>query len=421
MFITRLIKQVKNTITVLDSETISLNQVKEESILSSCFYLEVCPDTTEPCVILNLSLLLLETEVGKCSTWTEVLSMINSVILESYWVILPDFDRPTSAVRSISPLSEEGFTLSYLDMDVPEDRDIKQFRESMKDLGIRKTGEISRFDLNHCLCSVNGMISRPVMFNDEMLLKDGAKFMWSTTDILHPNLMLLDFSDFGGFEIIPFSSCEKKFKNYNNHPDFQTEIKMILPENTDLSDCTVFTVINHTLFFPTDIKIVNKRTIVVTPGLYRLNMSMLKKSAVSSDFVYNTYVNISDQKVKTYVEETMFSPEEFGAFFVVVKSRDLWIKRTSISNFVDSVDNYKSELDGFLFDRTTQSVIDGTVIKYDHVHDYYRQPLASVMHFDAQIEGDEVKGIQSTKCAHSKDALRDFSQASLEVIKIVGK
>lgn len=418
MYITKLYKKKGNTITILDQNIHSVPSIKADINLSIMYYLEICPGDGEPCVNINLSHLLVETMAGMCNTWSEILALLSPIVLMSYKTIVPNLENPEKAVRSISPLSSDDFELSYLDYDVPEDRNVKQFRYRLTDLGIKKTNNDSPFNLENCLCFVNGLTSKPMMFNDELLMKDGAKFMASTTQLKHPSTVLLDFTELGGFIIVPFSDCQVVYKNYTNYPDPDVDIKLIFPEGIDLSEYTIFPVVGHSLFFPTDIQIVSKRSVVLNPGSCRVGMSLLKRAAASSNTLTNTYILQSDTTIKDYVLDRMFDPQHHGAFFVLIKSKDIWIHQTMTYNYHKSVEAGLN-LDGILFDTTTQSILDYTKVNYDSVNDIYHHPLHGILQLDSQKDIDAQLALASCKCMH-QDSLRDFGKGAFYFLKIIG-
>lgn len=397
---------------------ISLTQIKSDTSLKSTYVLEIdMNDDGLNIKTVNLSILMTIFEAGKASTWEELLATLTPALIEAYAYRVPSMTNPEKAVRSISPMASPDFELSYLNLSVPEERNIKQFRYRLSDLGIKKTNSDNRFNLNNCLCFVNGLTSRPVMFNDEFLMKNGAKFMASTSEKRQPSTVLLDFSELGGFEIIPFSSCQKKFRNYTNLPDPETDMKIIFPEGIDLSQYTVFPVVGHTLFFPNRIDYLTSRSILFRPGLFRIEMSLLKQAACSNEYLERTFIYKTKDSVSNYILNTMFSPEHYGAFFVLIKNKKVLMSRSRIHNFCKSVEASLYN-DGFLFERQTQSFMDYTRVDYDSIRDLYIHPLHKILHPDAQNQLDYQYALDHSKCDHV-DTFKDYSVGGFELIKMI--
>lgn len=400
-------------------EDISLDQIKANTNIASVYTVEVdINDNGLNLTTINLSILLTLFEAGQSTTWSEFVATLTPAMIEAYYRPIPNLMNPAKAVRAISPLTSPDFELSYLNLSVPEERDIKQFRYRLLDLGIKKTNPENRFNLNNCLCFVNGLTSRPIIHNDEFLMKNGAKYMASTSETRHPSTVLLDFSELGGFEIIPFSSCQRQFKNYTNLPDAQTDIKIIFPEGIDVFDYTIFPVVGHTLFFPDSIGYLSSKSVLMKPDLFRIEMSLLKQQAASNGYLERTHILKTEESVSDYLLNTMFSQNHYGAFFVMIKNRKLLMSRTKVHNFCKSV---KSSLgtDGFIYERTTQSFLDYTSMKYDSVNDFYLNPLHGILHLDSQNPTGIQYALHTSRCNHV-DTFRDYGLGGFEFIKLIG-
>lgn len=404
---------------VFTPEEISLSEVKADTNLESTYVLEL--DINEDGTLLktvHLSILLTIFEAGKCTTLDELLLTLTPALIEAYAHSVPNLSNPQHAVRSISPLTSPDFELSYLNLSIPEERNIKQFRYRLLDLGIKKTNPDNRFNLENCLCFVNGLTSRPVMYNDELFMKNGAKFMGSTSELRHPSTVLLDFSELGGFEIIPFSSCEKKFRNYTNLPDPQTDMKIIFPEGINIFDYTIFPVVGHTLFFPDSLGYLTERSVLFKPDKFRVEMSLIKQAAASEEFLERTYIMKTKESVSNYLLNTMFEADHYGAFFVMIKNRKVLLHRSRIHNFCKSVESSLLR-DGFLFERGTQSIVDYTKVYYDSFNDLYMNPMHGVLELDSQDPTGVRLALPECKCKHV-DSFRDYSLAGCELVRIIG-
>ena len=416
MVIVRIYKKTSGIITNFLVSEITLDQIKLDHELNTVYYLEV-KDTDDKHYCLNLSLLILETSIGKCQTWTCVLGELTERYLIFYSAVIPNLKNPHAALFSVFPLSSPDFKLSYLDQNIPEERNIRQLRYKFTDLAITKTNPKSTVNLENCICSVNGLVSRPIMFNDELLMKNGAKFMTTTDEFRHPSIVLFDFTKLGGFEIVPFSDCRAIPRTENKLPSPNADMKFILPEHVDLTNKTIFPVVGHSLFLPDTILPVAKRSIILSPYKFRIGMSLLKKAAVTKEYIDSTYVMCPEDNVKDYLLTTMMQENHFGAFFVIVNNPNIWIQKTPVHTFHKSVLS-SEESDSFLLDTNSQSFLDYTKIDYESLKDIYCHPLHSILEIDTFNHIDKLLAVSDCKCTHV-DIFKDYGKGHFYMIRIV--
>lgn len=408
-----------NLFTYLPSE-ISLDDVKANSDLNKLYLLELdMNEDGKTLKVIQLSILLAIHPIGRCATWDDVPATLSTIVIDAYQWPAPDMSNPSKAVKAISPMTSIDFDLSYTNLSVPEERNIKQFRHRLTDLGIKKTNPENPFNLENCLCFVNGLTSRPVVFNDELLMKNGAKYMASTTALRHPNVLLLDFSDFGGFEIIPLSECTPKYQNYTNLANASDQLKLILPNDRNIYDYTVFPVIGHTLFFPNSVQFMSARSLLLKPEMFRVGMSLMKQMAASGEFSGRTYVHQSPKTVEDYWLEEMFQEDHYGAFLVLVKTKDLYIGRSSTYNFCKTV-SAEIGLSGFLYERSTQSFCDYTEVSYDSLKDLYTNEACQFLEPDSIDPLGAPIALHSCRCTHALNEMRDYSKTGFEMVRIIG-
>lgn len=421
MEIRNIYKRTQNRIFKYNKDEHSLNDIKQEHILGVSFFVEVeeQADTNQNKVVTNLSELLLETSIGKCSDWDDVELLLTPAMCDSYSYILPNVDNPAKAVRFINPLNTSDFEVGYTHLSTPEDRNIKIMIDKLTDLVITKKNTASPFNLSNCICTVNGLVSRPYMYNDELIVKHGMSFMYSTHEFRHPSVGLLDFSELGGMEIIPFSSCTRRFKNEGNIVSTGTDIEFILPQSVNLTHKTIFPVVANTLYFPHIVQTTTTRSLVLKNGTINISNALLKKAFHTETYLDSTYIIKPEQTALDYIATSMMNVNDYSAFFIVVNTNPVQIYETPLCHFAGSVESSVPN-DGILFDQTTRSILDYTQIKYANITDVYRHRLAEI--FEIDTFGVNIPKIAMTKnhCAHVVSDLKDHSRGNFKLLRIFG-
>jgi hypothetical protein len=393
-----------------------LTAVKEHHTLNTYFYMDVQKiDSTV--VTVNLSHLLSETIIGQCSTWAEVMQHLTEVMVDSYTIEIPNLENPKYAVRAINPLTTDDFTVGYTRIAAPEDRNVRIRRDELPDLVITPKGTEQRIDLNNSLCFINGLVTRPKMFNEEMLVPDGAKFFSSSTELRHPSVVLLDFSELGGIDIVPFSDCQINYRNRLNSPDVNVDLEVILPQSVDLSNSTVFPVIGYSMFFPRHVIPVTKRSLILSPHILHIGTSLLKYAVNVENYLEDSYT-FEAQAIEDYLLNTMKSPKHFGAFFVIVKEPSIWVHETSLQKFAGEVDSGLVS-DGLLFDRLTQSFFDYTKNEYESITEIYHSPSPLIHEIDTNTQSTKALAMEKVQCHHIEPYLKSTEGGDFAMVKIM--
>lgn len=376
-------------------------------------------------ITLDLSLLFLETNLNKCNSWEEIGSLLTTSLIESYSVQIPD----TNGKNLISThlFNTDDFELSYCNLTTPENRNISTFKWRMPDLAVTKINNKNTTNLNNCICVVNGLINRPqIRINkdgslyepNELLVKDGAKFMSSSSKEHQPSAVLLDFSELGDIEFVPFSDCEIEYQNKNNIKSYNSDIKLTLPEKYSLRNKTIFPVIAHSLFFPNEIKIISDKSILISPYKLPIRKLLLKLYQHTEKFIKNTDIIKTDFTVISYIEEEMFNKNNYGNFFIIIDNPQIFIQKTHAICYSDSTYTTTAN-DGILFDQSTQSIYDYVKVEYDSLTDIYSVRRDNNYEFDLPLD-DYCYGIEKWKCVH-KEKLFNIHTSDMYLLNIFGK
>lgn len=417
MIITNIYLYKKNDLITLIYTNYTPVTIKEIIDLNTFLYLEIEKDNTK--ILLDLSLLLLETNIGKITTWEEIYPLLTDVVIKSYTAKITNIGNPVDVLRAYYPLSDPSFVVSYLKMSVPEERNIKEFMYRLPDLAISRKDNTNKINFNNCLVSCNGVVNRPIVFADELLIKDGTRQLQSTTELIKPNVVLLDFTDFGGFTIVPLSQCTPKYLSRNNKIDYLADIELTLPANIDLTDKTIFPVLGGSLFFPKNIHVVTTNKVVISPSNLRLKASLLKQQSNTDEYLYHGYTFQCNETIKNYILNTMWEEDHYGAYLIVVNRTPLIVQEYDVNEFYQTTSDSLTK-DGILFDYTLQSVCDFTKYENTTTMDIYQPGTSGILELD--INTDDTVGayaMEFTKCKHV-DCCIDHRQQRLKLIRISG-
>lgn len=416
MYLSSLIKIRKGTI-----ESFSLSSKLPKDVLEDCdlytrWYLELLNKSTNEYTTIDLSVIFTETNLSKCLTWEEFASNLNDSIIIPYTVTLPNKHSKNLIVTHL--LNNLDFDLSYCNMVVPEDRNIKQYRWRMPDLAITKTNTTNTTNLRNCICSINGIISLPTFYNDELFIKNGARYMKNTTEMNHPSMVLMDFTELGDITIVPFKDCSTKHYSDTTRTIDNCDIKFYLPNDIDITNKTVFPVIAHSLFFPTDVTITSSNSVVISPYKLPIRTSLLKVYQQEERILHETTTAIKlDTDINRYISEEMFDTDYYGNFFIIVDNPSIFITKTHASNYSSSV--YGSMMhDGILFEQSTQSFFDYVSIPYDSLFDLYANRVSNLYECDLPYDGD-CFGIVEWDCVH-REELFNIHKKDLYLLNFFG-
>lgn len=421
-----LIKIQKGSMESYDIDSKTPAEVKEDHDLNTRWYLELYDEITREHLNLDLSLIFVETKLHKCVTWDEFAASLTDLIIRSYIVSVPTENSKNLIATHI--LNTPDFEMSYCNIDTPEDRNIRTFRWRMPDIVISRINQKTTTIFENCVCSINGLISLPYVFKDELYIKDGARHMASTNNLFGPSVTLLDFSQLGDVEIIPFSECTGKFLNGSSLPyakSSNSDIKITVPEKYNLNNKTVFAVIAHSLYLPEDITVSSNKSVVISPYKLPIRTSLLKLYQHNNETLDNTDIIEMDYSVDTYIKDKIVKTslgentelDTYGNFFIVIDNPQVFVKRSNVVNYSDSTFSSLTN-DGILFDKSTQSFYDYTKVEYDSIIDLYTNRCSKNYELDLPFN-ENICGMLSWDCVHNEE-LFNIHRKNLCLLKIYG-
>lgn len=354
----------------------------------STVYIKVSDPSLTRTYMVNLNELMLETPIGRCVTWAEVEATLTLSHLQMYEATIDT--TGTKQPHVVSVLSSTDFTVSYGSLMTPNVRNMNSLKWKLKDLIITKKNTCP-INFNNCICSVNGVMVRPIIYHGEMFIPNGATYLYNTGIGKGANIVLIDFTPLGGCTCIPFSYCKKKITNMNFIEN--SDMYLTIPEDKDLTNKTVFVAMGYTLDLLDNATVVSPKDVLISPYKWPLALSLSKSYESSAKYVRNTQLIHVDTTVESYLLNGMFSPDHYGAFLLVVNNPS--INRTL--EYCTELLKYKTyrckQTPSILVHENSKAILDYTHVPYNTEHILYiDNPPA--MHL---IKEPEIKNIWSAE------------------------
>lgn len=377
--ILKVYKKINSILEDINMNLLSPNDIKYNipNTLMTKYYI-VVKDPLHPKndVSVDLSAIFTLTDIGtyKDLTWDKLEELLTDKIIIGYKTNTPNFNDGNRSLQAVSILNDYDFEMSYGLYTSPTERNIRSRRYRLIDMIITKINEKNKFNFNNCILSVNGLVSIPKVYKDELYCLNGALFTHSNTEYRIPSILLMDFSNLGNMRIIPFSKC--KVRNVSGSGTFQTtitpgmDIEFYIPD-VDLTKSTVFPVVAYSMFFPDSVKITGKNSVMMSPYTLPIYNSLLKLYSYSNKYQQASGIIKTDESVYDYVTSTMLQEDHTGGFFIVIDTPDIYIKKSHATNYVWNMASSQKNTDGVLFDQTTQSFVDRVRQKFVSITDVY--------------------------------------------------
>lgn len=368
---------------------------------------------------LDLSNILLETKLGKSSNWDDFLTKVTPAMLDSYATVIPDISGPSSETKRpvvVNVANYDNIAMSYTSLLSPDIQNVFQRRWNLPDLALTKFGD-DAINFQNCLCSVNGVMSYPVLFEDKLFLRDGAKNLWSLNDHRGPDVVLLDTTPLGGHQLVRFSECSKIFKNAEKTPRADCDIEIVLPDGIDLSRKTVLMVVAHRLYFHDNVKVVSNKSVVISPPIMSLHTSLLLLKEAQNEFNRNTDV-LETGSVSDYITTTMWSDDHYGAYFVIIDNPAVIINREPCDNDIENHTlNCKDPFGGILVRSLSGQLASYVATDYKSNSLLYVAPGANLYRMDTKRDATQL-GVATFDCVH-QDMFINYHDTTFEMVYLL--
>lgn len=331
--------------------------------LSTKFYIVVFEATVD------LSLLIRNTIIGRCTTWEEVSTSLTQALVDAYTTT---FRPPSHVLENTEDMAYEivsypskkqvyrlkvhscldmtEFGISYGSVVLPALRNIYSLKWKLKDIIITKKESVD-IDFNNCIPVVNGIIQYPIVYEDELYIKDGTENLSEDKEVL-----LMDTSPLGGMDIIKFSDCTTL-----GTTEVSNQMKYILPEGKSMQGKTPILVVAGRMYFKHEFFRPNDKTIVVDPQLMYLRAISLKNHRIREEFVRGTTAvqQVNDLlTIRSYFDEP-------NSYIVLIDNPDVIITETRpLMNININATSFPSGSRGILVN-TTRDILDYTKIEFN--------------------------------------------------------
>ena len=258
-----------------------------------------------------------------------------------------------------------------------------------------------------------------MLFQNELYIPDGARYLQSCHTHHWPEVVLLDFSQLGTCTFVPFSQCQHKYHApYDQaHSYAQGDLELILPTGIDLSQKTVLMVVAHTLYFPDQIRATTDHSVMFTAWKYPIHSSLVRREMISNKYIPYTDVVQTDNSVEDYLRTEMFQKEHRGAFFVLIDNPTVGIKRTPCQVINGGRNLLSFDTPGILVQQSTGAIVDYRNEEYTSEQFLYLNEPLSVYRTDDGFLERQI-GVGYIDCVH-QDRLSNYRDSAYEMVHLV--
>lgn len=314
-------------------------------------------------------------------TWEILGRHITDQMIMGYSSKVPDFKDASRSIRFVQLLNDGDFEISYCMRQTPEDRNMSLRRWQLKDLAVGKLNPKNKINLNNCLVSVNGCLSLPSMYKEEIIIPRGAEFIHNNTKGKTASVTLLDLNQLGSIQTVPFSKCEYRIRSGREQttgtvtggtivPGKAIEIK--LPKGVSIHDKQIWLVFGHSLFFGDPLQINSDTSVTMIPHALPVGRSLLKTQYHAHQYNKDTDILSTDTSVDEYINATAWQADHFGAFFIIIDTKELYIRKTPTKQYAESdMFHAVTGTNGLLYDQRTAALFDHTCQQFLTITELY--------------------------------------------------
>lgn len=425
--IKRIYKKTNSILEDINKELVSPDDIKYciPKVLMTKYYAVVKnPLSPKKEVSIDLSAILSLTDLSTkdTSTWDKLELLLTDKIVIGYMSSDVNFNNGDRSLKAVNILNDYDFEFSYGLFTSPTERNIKARRYRLIDAIITKVNEENDINFNNSILSVNGLISTPKVYKDELYSINGALFAHASTEYRLPSILLMDFTNLGGMTIVPFSEC--KVRNVSGSGTFQSkitpgmDIEFYLPDYVNLYESTLFPVVAYSMFFPDSVHITGKQSVMMQPYALPIYNSLLKLYSASNNYQSASSIIKTDETVYEYVTTSMLEKNHPGGFFIVVNSPTVYIRKTHATNYVWNMATGPKEVNGALFDQTTNSFVDRIRSPFVSATDIYTEKAFDIYPlYQENCFEKPCYSIEEMKCVH-QDFTKNLSDNDYYMVEM---
>jgi len=335
-------KRTPRDLMCFDTTYSDYNTVKSDIDINTVIDIIVVDEVEETVYIANLSKMLLQQpEVMAAADYTELESVLDEGLLVAYKtksyipkqrftidsgklklianttdILGLDIDltyyhmRDMVSPKIVSASHSTLLTESYGTISNPSLRNVLFLRNRLRDLIFTHKNQVGEKAVNfaNTIPSISGKIHYPIVFEDELYVKDGTKSLKNVPEGGMGNV-LIDFTPVGDIDIVRFPDCEKIA-----HPA-QTIIRM--PEGKSFKDKTALFVVAGRFVMSSEFRIMDERSFVFNPWAFPLKNIILSNKAILGEKIEGTML-YQDTNPEGTFEVEMMDDDNYENFIILI-------------------------------------------------------------------------------------------------------
>lgn len=382
-------------------------------------------------IYLDISLIFQEQPIGQVSTWEDFALQLTDMLVDSYKLsgagLSSSNDGTFKQALNIHPYGTAEFSVGYCDMRDPTLVNNKARRFDMPDLVISKNKDMvtSLKDINfdNCITSVNGVISRSVVYNNNLYVVNGAKHLWDINKNNSINIFTTDLTPLGGVVAVPLSKCTIKYQistRYDeaHQPDpLYSNVKIILPVEYNLNNYTPLLVIAGKCQFPDEIAIENTRTIRIEP--YRMNIPLRLLQIYQSSAEYTTSTDVVPTQITASQYINTLGQTDMSAIYdmvYLIKDPKVFVRREYVAPEIGWLSKCTKSTPGICIRTSDGSWMTNATIEYNEKYYHFGVRWPHDTTILTEPSEKQQYGTKEVNCIHADKFFRDLRSGIYEMV-----
>lgn len=370
----------KKYFTTYAPEELSPVDIRTNNVLNTK-YLGLITTTDHPKgIYIDLSHIFTEQAVGRSTTWHEFTDGITPHMIDSYKVAGSGLnDADIKQPLNIQLMTSPEFNISYCDVHDPSVRDKKYSKFDLHDLVVSKKSaylrDVEDVHLENCIVSVNGIVSKTIVYNNELYIHNGAMHLWDTNKATSINMFMSDVTPLGGMTRVPLSACKLTYKNvksgsmYDDSDVLYSDVLISLPTEYDLSNYTVVLCIAGKCDMPDEVSIHNSTTIRISPYKMQMALRLLEIQAAQAGYIGDTEVYTPLISPSEYIR-TLGNSELSDIYdgIYLIHNSNVFVRRSKLIDEIGWYTKYHNDRPGICVRTSDRSWMSYATLEYNDMY-----------------------------------------------------
>lgn len=209
----------------------------------------------------------------------------------------------------------------------PDVRNLTNYKFRLRDVVFRKKDTHVVINFQNTIPIVNGVSVTPLYYaaTDELFAPETVKYLPPSSN---KNIILVDFSDIGSFEIIKLSDCTRQT------PHRHDIVTIKLPGNKTLANKSVILVIGGRWYLQNEFHRCSDQMVSFYPK-QSLHNALIANRIYSKD--YNNLFTITTSNMEYHLDYTMWKPDSYTDFIIVINHPNVNVLETAIGTSDESI------------------------------------------------------------------------------------